>query len=333
MSDATLPDIGGFRPDSPFFLAPLAGISDSAFRKLCRGEGAALVYTEMISAMGLLYRDPKTERMLAVGDEEKPFGIQIFGSKPEVMASAASQLDGSENAVLDVNMGCPVTKVVKNGDGSALMKSPDLVGKVIEAMAAKTTKPVTVKIRSGWDEAGVNAVEIAKIAESAGAAGITVHGRTKEQLYRGKADWGIIAEVKSAVSIPVTGNGDVTSGADALRMLSETGCDFVMIARGALGNPWIFKEARLRYEGADEGEIAAARPSLVSKGEMFLRHAALVREEKGEGVALREMRKHTGWYFRGAPGVTPLKNRVNRIAVFDALTREIREFCGIGPGE
>ena len=297
------------------YLAPLAGITDKSFRRLCRECGAALVYTEMVSAKALWYGDKNTEALLDTCPEEAPVAFQVFGSDPEAMAFAAEFLDGRENVLLDVNMGCPVPKVVKNGDGSALMRDPDKAGRIIEAMRAKTKKPVTVKMRAGWDEGSVNAVEFARVLEAAGASMVCVHGRTREQFYGGKADWGVIAQVKNAVSIPVIGNGDVLSYADAERMVGQTGCDYVMVGRGALGNPWIF--------GESGGESTAQ-----DKAAMFLRHARLAAEDKGERMAVLEMRKHAGWYFKGMPGSARLRARVNRITELDALVAEIMAFAG-----
>jgi tRNA-dihydrouridine synthase B len=300
------------------FLAPLAGITDKSFRRLCRECGAALVYTEMVSAKALWYEDKKTEKLLDTCLEEAPVGFQIFGSEPDIMAFAAKTLAGRENAVLDVNMGCPVPKIVKNGDGSALMKNPDKAGMIIEAMCKVTKKPVTVKIRSGWDADSVNAVEFAKVLESAGAAMICVHARTRDQHYSGKADWNVIARVKAAVRIPVIGNGDVLSVDDAVKMTEQTGCDYVMVGRGALGNPWIFGKA----SGGDA-------PSARERADMFLRHARLTAEDKGEHIAVLEMRKHAGWYFKGMAGAAKLRSSVNKISTMDVLVSEIEEFIQV----
>lgn len=307
------------RIENRFLLAPLAGITDKSFRRLCRECGAALVYTEMVSAKALLYRDANTAKLLETCPEEAPVAFQVFGSDPEAMAFAAEFLDGRENILLDVNMGCPVPKVVKNGDGSALMRDPDKAGRLIEIMRAKTKKPVTVKIRAGWDSETVNAEEVARVVEAAGAAMICVHGRTREQYYSGSADWDIIRRVKATVGIPVIGNGDVFSGADALRMIAQTGCDYVMIGRGALGNPWIFQEV------ADPAGFAPKDPG--ERTAMFLRHAALTAEDKGEQIAVLEMRKHAGWYFKGLPGAARLRAAVNKIDTMALLVSEACAFA------
>ena len=300
------------------FLAPLAGITDKSFRRLCHECGAALVYTEMVSAKALWYGDKKTKQLLETCPEEEPVAFQIFGSDPETMAFAAQTLDERENAVLDVNMGCPVPKVVKNGDGSALMKDPDKIGRIIEAMCKVTKKPITAKIRSGWDADSINAEEIARVLESAGASMICVHGRTRDQYYSGKADWDVIARVKSAVKIPVIGNGDVFSYMDAMKMREQTNCDHVMVGRGALGNPWIFGETE---QSGGFSSIPAQ-----TKADMFLRHAHLTTEDKGEHIAILEMRKHAGWYFKGLSGSAKLRAEINKITTIDKLISEVEEF-------
>jgi len=376
----------------------------------------------MVSAKALWYGDRKTEKLLETCEEEGPVAFQVFGSDPEVMAFAAEYLDGRENVLLDVNMGCPVPKVVKNGDGSALMRDPDLAGRIVEAMCAKTKKPVTAKIRAGWSHDSVNTVEVARTLESAGAAMVCVHARTREQFYSGKADWDVIARVKAAVGIPVIGNGDVFSREDAERMREQTGCDYVMVARGALGNPWIFTPANQgdanqgdgaldsnnqgdgaldshanhnqgdgaldshNQGDANQGDVAldshanhnqgdgaldshanqsaggdsgdgSLRPAGVSPpaaasdetpcapqsdeaakrspeeiAAMFTRHARLTAEDKGEHIAVLEMRKHAGWYFRGIPGAAKLRARVNKATTLAALLAEVEAFTSDKPG-
>ena len=314
---------GGVLPEG-LFLAPLAGITDKSFRRLCRESGAALAYTEMVSAKALFYGDKNTAALLETYAGEGPLAFQVFGSEPEVMAFAAEALDGRENILLDVNMGCPVPKVVKNGDGSALMRDPDKAGRIIEAMCKVTKKPVTAKIRAGWDAESVNAEEVARACEAAGAAAVCVHGRTREQYYSGRADWDIIARVKAAVGIPVIGNGDVRSADDAARMMGQTGCDYVMVGRGALGNPWIFKEYLRKHT---EGAPPFQAPSAEEKAAMFLRHARLAAEDKGGRIAVLEMRKHAGWYFKGLPGAAKLRARINTLCSLEKLTEEVEAFA------
>ena len=313
--------IGNVGLSSPFLLAPLAGITDGPFRRLCAEQGAALVYSEMVSAKGLWYKDKNTGKLLEILDGEEPVAYQLFGHEPEIMAFAARELEGSGNVIFDINMGCPVPKIVKNGEGSALMKNPDLAHDVIAAAVKNTSKPVTVKIRAGWDAARVNAVEVARAAADAGAAAVAVHGRTREQYYSGKADWSVIAAVKSAVDIPVIGNGDVTDAASGLRMMEETGCDFVMVGRGALGNPWIFAELNAAWRG----EPLPPPPTKEDKKQMMLRHFGDVLELKGEYVAVREMRKHVGWYLKGVPGAAAFRGRINQINSAEELRQAIEE--------
>ena len=313
--------IGNIELDSPFLLAPLAGITDGPFRRICREMGAGLVYSEMVSAKGLWFKDKNTGRLLEILDGEEPVAYQIFGHEPEIMAFAAEKLADRANAILDINMGCPVPKVVKNGEGSALMKNPQLVFDIVEAVVRKAKKPVTVKIRSGWNENSVNAVEVAGAAAAAGAAAVAVHARTREQFYSGRANRAVIAAVKQAVSIPVIGNGDVTDGASALSMMAETGCDFVMVGRGALGNPWIFRELNAAYLG----EKLPPPPSLEEKKAMMLRHFRDTLSLKGEYAAVREMRKHVGWYLKGLPGAAAFRGRVNSITEPAKLEEAIME--------
>ncbi len=313
--------IGNVGLSSPFLLAPLAGITDGPFRRLCSEAGAGLVYSEMVSAKGLWYKDKNTGGLLEILPGEGPVAYQLFGHEPEIMAFAARELDKRDNAIFDINMGCPVPKIVKNGEGSALMKNPDLAHDVVAAAVKNTSKPVTVKIRAGWDADSINAVEVAHAVSAAGASAIAVHGRTREQYYSGKADWSVIAAVKRAVDIPVIGNGDVTDGASALRMVEETGCDFVMVARGALGNPWIFRELNAAWRG----EPLPPPPTKEDKKQMMLRHFNDVLDLKGEYVAVREMRKHIGWYLKGVPGAAAFRGKINQINSAGELRRAIEE--------
>ena len=299
--------IGNIELENPFLLAPLAGVTDAPFRRICKEQGAAFVYSEMISGKGLLYNDKNTEKLLHIYAEEKPVAYQIFGSEPEVMENAAKMLAPRENATIDINMGCPVPKIVKNGEGSALLKTPDLVSDIVRAVVRGAGKPVTVKIRIGWDANSINAVEIAKIIEEAGASWIAVHGRTREQFYSGKADWSEIKKVKQALSIPVIGNGDTCSAEDALRMMEETGCDGVLIARGAMGNPWIFREAVSLWSKGKKLEP----PCLDEKIATIKRHLFDVVELKGEHVGIREMRKHIAWYLKGTRNSAEVRGKVN----------------------
>lgn len=313
--------IGNVKLDNPFFLAPLAGITDAPTRRLCKQMGAALVYSEMVSGKGLYYNDKNSDRLLTIYEEEKPIGFQIFGSEPDVIGWTAKRLDSYNNDILDINMGCPVPKIVKNGEGSALLKNPHLIYDLISAAVSNTSKPVTAKIRIGWDANSINAVEVAKIIEAAGAAAIAVHGRTREQYYSGKADWSQIASVKKAVSIPVIGNGDVIDGKTAMEMLNETGCDFVMVGRGALGNPWIFKELVAAWKGEPKPEP----PTFAEKKRVMLIHLEDMCRLKGEYAAVREMRKHIGWYLKGVPGSAAFRGKINQIGDIHQLKKALEE--------
>ncbi|MCI6497933.1 MAG: tRNA dihydrouridine synthase DusB [Lachnospiraceae bacterium] len=309
-------NIGNVKLKNKLMLAPMAGVTDLAFRKLCIEEGAGMTCTEMVSAKAVLYNNKNTDILLETFPQEHPSALQMFGSDPDIMAEIGARLaDEYPFDIIDVNMGCPVPKIVNNGEGSALMKNPELVEKILTAMVKKISKPVTVKIRKGFNDEMVNAVEIAKIAESCGVAAVAVHGRTREQYYAGEADWDIIRRVKEAVSILVVGNGDVTSPQDAARMLDETGCDAVMIGRAVRGNPWLFRQINAYLE---TGELIN-KPSGEEIGKMILRHGKMSVELKGEYTGIREMRKHVAWYLYGVPHAASLRNKVNFVETYDEL--------------
>ena len=313
--------IGNVELDNPLVLAPMAGVTDLPFRLLCKEQGVGLICMEMVSAKAIYYKNKNTESLLEIHPDETPVSLQLFGSDPDIMSEMAKKIEERQFSILDINMGCPVPKVVNNGEGSALMKNPKLVREIVSKMSKAIEKPVTVKIRKGFDEEHVNAVEIAKIAEDAGAAAIAVHGRTREQYYSGKADWEIIAKVKEAVSIPVIGNGDVTDADSALRMMKETGCDGVMIGRAVQGNPWIFREILSQI---NEG-IVLPRPTMEEMRDMIIRHAKLQLEYKGEYTAIREMRKHVSWYTTGLPGSAKFRKHVNEMETLEGLIETVEK--------
>ena len=307
--------IGNVTLENNLILAPMAGVTDLPFRVLCKEMGAGLICMEMVSAKAILYKNKNTEELMTIDEREHPVSLQLFGSDPKVISEIAKQIEERPFDILDINMGCPVPKVVNNGDGSALMKNPLLAGQIIEKTVKAIKKPVTVKIRKGFDDAHVNAVEMAHIAQECGAAAIAVHGRTREQYYSGKADWDIIRKVKEAVKIPVIGNGDIFSGADALAMEKQTGCDGFMIARGAQGNPWIFKQVGHYLETGEE----LLKPEMPEMVEMMLRHAKMLLEFKGDYTGIREMRKHATWYTSGYRNSSKLRAKINEIESYDAL--------------
>ena len=307
--------IGNVLLENSYVLGPMAGVTDLPFRLLCKEQGAGLLCMEMVSAKGIFYNNKNTESLLQIHPEEVPVSLQFFGSDPKSVSEMAKRVEERPFSILDINMGCPVPKVVRNGEGSALMKNPKLVYELVSATVKAIKKPVTVKIRKGFDDEHINAVEIAKIIEEAGAAAVAVHGRTREQYYSGKADWEIIRQVKEAVSIPVIGNGDVTSGEKAIAMREQTGCDGVMIARGAQGNPWIFSEL-LEYERT--GRLPD-RPDVEEIKQTMLRHARLQIEYKGDFTGIREMRKHVAWYTKGLHGAARLRDQINQVESYAEL--------------
>ena len=303
-------------------LAPMAGVTDFAFRRLCREQGAALTTSEMVSARALVYRDEKTKALLYRPEDERPFAAQIFGHEPEVMAEGAAlalELSGAD--ILDINMGCPVGKIVKGGDGSALMRDPELAGRIVEAVVRAVDRPVTVKFRKGWDGGSVNAVDFARVLEQAGAAALAVHGRTRVQMYAGKADWDVIREVKAAVSIPVAANGDVFSGADAAHILRYTGCELVMFGRGCLGDPWLFARADAAVEGRPEPPL----PPLAERMDAAVRQIRALAEVSGERAACLEARHHLPWYLHGVPYAAGYRAQLVHVETLDDIDRIVKD--------
>jgi nifR3 family TIM-barrel protein len=313
--------IGSVTLPNNLILAPMAGVTDLPFRLLCKEQGAGLLCMEMVSAKAIMYKNKNTEELMAIDERELPVSLQLFGSEPDIVSSIAHQIEERPFDILDINMGCPVPKIVNNGEGSALMKNPKLAGEIIEKTARAIKKPVTVKIRKGFDDEHVNAVEMARIAEASGAAAVAVHGRTREQFYSGKADWDIIRQVKAAVSIPVIGNGDLLSAQDVIAMYEQTGCDGFMIGRGAQGNPWIFSQVLSYFE---TGKVVE-KPTFEEVAEMMLRHARMMLEFKGEYTGIREIRKHGAWYTAGYPNSAKLRVMINEVETYEQLEELLRK--------
>ena len=313
--------IGSVTLPNNLILAPMAGVTDLPFRLLCKEQGAGLLCMEMVSAKAILYKNKNTKELLTIDPRENPVSLHLFGSDPDIVAGIAHQIEDRPFDILDINMGCPVPKIVNNGEGSALMKNPKLAGEIIKKTVNAVQKPVTVKIRKGFDDDHVNAVEMAKIAEDAGAAAIAVHGRTREQYYAGKADWDIIRQVKEAVSIPVIGNGDLLTPEDVTAMKEQTGCDGFMIARGAQGNPWIFRQILHYFETGEHLE----KPSFAEVTQMILRHARMLMDFKGDYIGIREIRKHAAWYTAGYPHSSQLRVKINEVESYEELEELLTE--------
>lgn len=311
--------IGNIEIENCLALGPMAGVTDLPFRLLCKEMGCNMLYTEMVSAKAILYKNKNTKELLNIDKNEHPVGVQLFGSDPDIMAQIAAQVEEGECDFIDINMGCPVPKIVNNGEGSALLKQPKLVEEILTKMVKAVNKPVTVKIRKGFENGTVYAAEIAKIAESCGVSAIAVHGRTREQYYSGKADWYVIKDVKKAVKIPVIGNGDIFSAEDAKAMKEYTGCDGLMVARGARGNPWIFREIK---EYLENGNVID-KPKINDIREMIIRHAKMLVDYKGEYTGIREMRKHIAWYTAGLPHSAELRRMCNQIETMENLIETV----------
>lgn len=313
--------IGNVALDNPFILAPMAGVTDMPYRQICSWMGAGMVCSEMVSAKAILYNNKKTDALLEIAEDEAPVSVQLFGNDPGIMSEIAKRIEERPFSILDINMGCPVPKVVNNGEGSALMKNPRLVGQIVEGIAKAISKPLTVKIRKGFDESHINAVEIARVAQESGAAAVTVHGRTREQYYEGQADWDIIAQVKDALSIPVIGNGDIVDAESAQRMFELTKCDGIAVGRAARGNPYIFKELIAYFETGEK----LSKPPLSEIKDMMKKHLLMQIDCKGEYLAVREMRKHIAWYTAGYPNSSALRRDINTAENKEMMIRLIDE--------
>ena len=315
-------NIGTLQLKNNIFVAPMAGITDTAFRTICSEMGAGLLFTEMISAKGLYYNDTKTKELMNIEDKNRPMGIQLFGSEQDIFVEVIEKYINNNERIdlIDLNLGCPAPKIVKNGDGSALMKNPDLIGEIVYKIKRVANKPVTAKIRAGWDEDSINAVKVGKIIQEAGADALTVHGRHRQQFYSGKADWDVIKEVKENLNIPVIGNGDIFTVEDAKGMENKTGCDGIMLARGILGNPWLIKSLSNIYNN-EEIEVTSKE-----KLHMILRHFELIEKYKGRRRAILEMRKHTGWYIKGMENAAKIRDRINKVKEkkeFEKILKEL----------